>query len=55
MKRSDGPAIRDTIIWFAAFVVTGVAATSSGGLGGRVPFFLAYGVLYGSLDQFALA
>jgi hypothetical protein len=23
MKRSDGPAIRDTIIWFAAFVVTG--------------------------------
>jgi hypothetical protein len=23
MQRRDGPAIRDTIIWFAAFAVTG--------------------------------
>ncbi len=48
MQRSDGPALRDTAIWFAAFIVTG-------GLGAWfypslwcIPFFLAYGVLYGS-------
>jgi fatty acid desaturase len=48
MKRSDGPAIRDTLIWFACFFITA-------GLGiyllpswWALPFFLAYGVLYGS-------
>jgi fatty acid desaturase len=48
MRRDDGPAIRDTLIWFAAIVV-------SGGLGAyfwvswtAVPFFVVYGVLYGS-------
>src|SRR5271154_5866231 len=48
MRRDDGPAIRDTLIWFAAFI-------ASGGLGyyfwrtwAAVPFFLIYGVLYGS-------
>ncbi len=48
MQRSDGPATRDTIVWLGLLVVFG-------GLGGffwgswvAVPFFLAYGVLYGS-------
>jgi fatty acid desaturase len=48
MQRSDGPATRDTIIWIAALIV-------SGGLGAYfwdtwwcVPFFIIYGVLYGS-------
>ena len=48
MKRSDGPAIRDTIIWFAAFVVTGGAGYLLWGTWWAVPAFLAYGVLYGS-------
>ena len=47
-KRADRPAIRDTSIWLGAMALFG-------GLGGflwgswlAVPFFLAYGVLYGS-------
>src|ERR1051326_9515382 len=51
MRRSDYPAVRDTIIWIGAIL-------TFGGLGSAlwivwhswwaVPFFLAYGVLYGS-------
>ena len=48
MKRSDGPAIRDTVIWIAAFVVTAVVASYYWPSWWSVPFFLAYGVLYGS-------
>lgn len=48
MQRSDGPAIRDTIIWFAAFVVTGGLGYLTWGTWWAVPCFIAYGVLYGS-------
>lgn len=48
MKRSDGPAIRDTLIWVAAFIVTGVGGGYFWGSWWGVPFFFAYGVLYGS-------
>jgi fatty acid desaturase len=48
MQRSDGPAIRDTIIWFAAFIVTGGLAVYFWPSWWALPFFLAYGVLYGS-------
>ena len=48
MKRSDQPAIRDTLIWFAAFAVTGGLGVYFWGTWWCVPFFLAYGVLYGS-------
>jgi fatty acid desaturase len=48
MKRSDGPAIRDTLIWFAAFFITGGAGYLLWGSWWAVPAFLAYGVLYGS-------
>jgi fatty acid desaturase len=48
MKRKDGPATRDTILWIGAMIVTG-------GLGAWfwpspwcIPFFAVYGVLYGS-------
>ena len=48
MQRSDGPAIRDTIIWLGSMAVLA-------GLGiwlwpslWSAPFWLAYGVLYGS-------
>jgi fatty acid desaturase len=48
MQRSDGPAIRDTLIWIAAFAVTGGLAFHFWPSWWAVPFFLAYGVLYGS-------
>ena len=48
MQRTDQPAIRDTIIWFAAFLVTGGLAAWLYPSWWSVPFFLAYGVLYGS-------
>ncbi|MBI3673344.1 MAG: fatty acid desaturase family protein [Rhizobiales bacterium] len=48
MQRNDGPAIRDTIIWIAAFLVTGGLAWQFWPSLWSVPFFLAYGVLYGS-------
>ena len=48
MKRSDGPAIRDTIIWFASFFVTAGLAIYFFPSPWSFLFFLAYGVLYGS-------
>jgi len=48
MQRSDGPAIRDTLIWFAAFIVTAAGGIYFYGTWWCVPFWLAYGVLYGS-------
>ncbi len=33
MKRKDGPAIRDTLIWFGLMIVAGIVAF--GALGGR--------------------
>ena len=54
MKRSDYPAVRDTVIWLGLIL-------AFGGLGitfwlvwhswWAVPFFLAYGVLYGSTSD----
>ena len=48
MRRSDGPAIRDTLIWFAAFLVSGGLAWHFWPGPWCIPFFIAYGVLYGS-------
>jgi fatty acid desaturase len=48
MKRSDGPAIRDTLIWFASFFITAGFAVYFFPSWWSLPFFLAYGVLYGS-------
>ena len=47
MQRSDGPAVRDTIIWFAGFVIFGVGGYIFFGTWWAVPFFIGYGVLYG--------
>lgn len=51
MRREDGPALRDTAIWLGALLF-------SGGLGAWywpswwcLPFFLVYGVLYGSASD----
>jgi fatty acid desaturase len=48
MKRTDGPAIRDTIIWLGSMVSLGAIAVYFWPTLWSVPFFLAYGVLYGS-------
>ena len=48
MKREDGPAIRDTIIWLGALALSGACAAYFWGTWWCVPFFLVYGVLYGS-------
>ena len=47
MQRSDGPAIRDTVIWFAAFFAFAAGAIAFYGTWWSVPFFVCYGVLYG--------
>jgi len=48
MQRSDQPAIRDTLLWLASFVVTGGLAIYLFPSWWSIPAFLAYGVLYGS-------
>ena len=48
MQRTDGPAIRDTIIWVLSFLVFGGLAAYLYPGWWSVPFFICYGVLYGS-------
>jgi len=48
MQRSDGPALRDTAIWVLAFVITAAGGIWFYGSWWSLPFWLAYGVLYGS-------
>lgn len=48
MRRSDGPALRDTMLWFALLVLTAAGGIAFWGSWWAVPFFIAYGVLYGS-------
>jgi fatty acid desaturase len=48
MQRRDGPALRDTLFWFAALGLTGGLGAFFWGSWWAVPCFAAYGVLYGS-------
>ncbi|THF55280.1 fatty acid desaturase family protein [Ollibium composti] len=48
MQRSDGPAIRDTVLWIALILGSAAGAVFFWGTWWCVPFFLVYGVLYGS-------
>ncbi|API57744.1 fatty acid desaturase (plasmid) [Rhizobium leguminosarum] len=48
MQRSDGPATRDTLIWLGALALTGGLGAWFWGTWWCVPFFIVYGVLYGS-------
>lgn len=48
MQRSDGPATRDTIVWISLLIITGGLGTFFWGSWIAVPFFIVYGVLYGS-------
>ena len=48
MTRSDGPAIRDTILWALGHVLFAAGGIYFWGTWWCVPFWAAYGVLYGS-------
>ena len=48
MARSDGPAIRDTIIWALGHVLFAAGGIWFWGTWWCVPFWIGYGVLYGS-------
>jgi fatty acid desaturase len=51
MRRTDGPAIRDTLLWFALLAATGVAGGLAWGTWWCLPAFAAYGVLYASASD----
>jgi len=48
MKRSDGPALRDTAIWVGLLLLTGGLGIVLWGSWWAVPVFAVYGVLYAS-------
>jgi fatty acid desaturase len=48
MQRRDGPAVRDTGLWIASFAAAGGLAYYFWPSWFALPFFIAYGVLYGS-------
>lgn len=48
MQRSDGPATRDTILWLLVLLLSGGLGFYFWGTWWCVPFFLVYGVFYGS-------
>lgn len=51
MRRKDGPAIRDTLLWFSLLLGTGALALATWGSWWALPCFLVYGVLYGSASD----
>lgn len=48
MQRSDGRALRDTAIWLGLLALCGAAGIALWGSWWAAPFFVVYGVLYGS-------
>jgi fatty acid desaturase len=51
MQRRDGPALRDTALWIGLLIATAAGAVAFAGSWLCVPFFAAYGVLYGSASD----
>lgn len=51
MQRSDGPAIRDTALWLGGMLVFAALGIYFWGSWWAVPFFLLYGVFYGSASD----
>ena len=51
MQRSDRQAIRDTIVWLGAMLIFAAFGIYLWGSWLAVPFFLCYGVLYGSASD----
>ncbi|MEK6215599.1 MAG: fatty acid desaturase, partial [Boseongicola sp.] len=48
MRRSDGPAIRDTLIYYGAMIILALIGISLWPSWWSAPFWLAYGLLYAS-------
>ncbi|BAY10868.1 hypothetical protein [Calothrix sp. NIES-2098] len=53
MKRSDLPALRDTVLWFALIMTSGAIAYLSWGTWFAIPAFLVYGWLCDFTHNFA--
>lgn len=51
MQRRDGPAIRDTLLWFGLLILTGTLGCLTWGTWWTVLPFMAYGVLYGTCSD----
>jgi fatty acid desaturase len=51
MRRSDYPAVRDTAIWLGLMIALAGAGIALWGSWWALPFFLAYGTLYGSTSD----
>jgi fatty acid desaturase len=51
MQRRDGPAIRDTLLWFALLFITGGLGYLTWGTWWCVAAFIAYGVLYSTASD----
>lgn len=51
MQRRNGPAIRDTLLWFALLGISGYLAHQSWGTWWMIPAFFVYGTLYGSVSD----
>lgn len=51
MRRKDGPALRDTAIWLGLMVLTAILGIHFWGSWLAVPFFVVYGILYGSASD----
>lgn len=51
MARSDGPAIRDTMLLYGLMIAFAVGGIVTWGSLWSMPFWLAYGVLYGSASD----
>jgi fatty acid desaturase len=51
MQRKDGPAIRDTLLWFVLLGLTGWAGWHFWGTWSCIPAFAVYGVLYCSCSD----
>lgn len=51
MARVDGPAIRDTVLWILLHLATAAGGIWFWGSWACVPFWVAYGVLYGSASD----
>ncbi len=51
MQRKDAPAIRDTAIWIGLMLIFAAGAVAFWGSWWSLPFFICYGVLYGSASD----
>ena len=51
LQRRDGPAIRDTLLWFASLALTGWASVALWGSWWVVPVYLLYAVLYATASD----